>query len=332
MARFRRVLLCVALLALAVTTAALAGNGGLAPPAPASPNAGNIRDIYWLILAISVGIFLVVMVPLAIFLVRYRSRGRPREVEGPQVRGHTNLELAWTAGPVIILAVIAAFVFWKVSDLGATSGLPASEANAAKEEVTIEGHQYYWEFRYPNGAISVDTLRLPYNRPVRLTVVSADVAHSWWVPALDGKIDAIPGRVNHMSFLATKLGTFPGQCAELCGLLHAEMRAEVEVLPVDEYRSWVQHRASPAGKLQLGKEVFTGVCAKCHGLAGQGDIGPNIASSALLNDRQALANVIRNGGIKMPAVGHDWPQSQLDATIAYLNQRFHQGGSSGGQG
>ena len=250
MARFRRVLLCVALLALAVTTAALAGNGGLAPPAPASPNAGNIRDIYWLILAISVGIFLVVMVPLAIFLVRYRSRGRPREVEGPQVRGHTNLELAWTAGPVIILAVIAAFVFWKVSDLGATSGLPASEANAAKEEVTIEGHQYYWEFRYPNGAISVDTLRLPYNRPVRLTVVSADVAHSWWVPALDGKIDAIPGRVNHMSFLATKLGTFPGQCAELCGLLHAEMRAEVEVLPVDEYRSWVQHRASPAGKLR----------------------------------------------------------------------------------
>jgi cytochrome c oxidase subunit 2 len=331
-ARFRRVLLCLALLALSVTTAALAGNGGLAPPAPASPNASNIRDIYWLILAISVGIFLVVMVPLLIFMVRYRSRGRPREVEGPQIRGHTNLELAWTAGPVIILAVIAAFVFWKVSDLGATSGLPASEASAAKEEITVDGHQYYWEFRYPNGAIAVDTLRLPFDKPVRLQVVSSDVAHSWWVPALGGKLDAIPGRTNHTSFRATKLGTFPGQCAELCGLLHAEMLSETEVLPVAKYRSFVQHRASPAGKLELGKETFEGVCAKCHGLAGQGNIGPNIASSALLKDRQALANVIRNGGIKMPAVGKNWPQSQLDATIAYLQQHFHQGGSGGGQG
>ena len=270
------------------------------------------------------------MIPLLLFIVRYRSRGRPREVEGPQVRGHTNLELAWTAGPVIILAVIAAFVFWKVSDLGATSGLPTSEASAAKEEITIDAHQYYWQFVYPNGAISIDKLRLPFDRPVRLTILSSDVAHSWWVPALGGKLDAIPGRRNHTSFRATKLGTYPGQCAELCGLLHAAMKSETEVLPVDSYRSFVQHRASPAGKLELGKEVFTGVCAKCHGLAGQGDIGPNIASSALLKDRQALANVIRNGGIKMPAVGHNWSQSELADTIAYLQQRFHLGGSSGG--
>jgi len=329
-ARFRRVLLCVALLALAVTTAALAGNGGLAPPAPASPNADNIRDIYWLILAISVGIFVLVVGALLLFVVRYRSRGRPREAEGPQVHGATNLELAWTAAPVIILAVISAFVFWKVSDLGATSGLPASEANAAKEEVTIDGHQYYWEFVYPNGAISVDKLRLPFDKPVRLTIVSHDVAHSWWVPALGGKLDAIPGRRNHTSFRATKLGTFPGQCAELCGLLHAEMRAEAQVLPVDEYRSWVQHRASPAARLELGKETFTGVCAKCHGLSGQGDVGPSIASNPLLGNAAGLATIIRNGTGKMPAVGQDWSQNQLNATIAYLRQHFHQGGSGGG--
>ena len=118
-ARFRRVLLCVALLALALATAALAGNGGLAPPPPASPSAANIRDIYWLILGVTAGIFLLVIVTLLIFIVRYRSRGRAREVEGAQVRGHTKLELAWTAGPVLILAVIAGFVFWKVSDLDA---------------------------------------------------------------------------------------------------------------------------------------------------------------------------------------------------------------------
>lgn len=330
MARFRRVLLCVALLALGVTTAALAGNGGLAPPAPASPNAGNIRDIYWLILAISVGIFVLVVGALLLFIIRYRSRGRPREAEGPQVHGATNLELAWTAGPVIILAVISAFVFWKVSDLGATSGLPASEANAAKEEVTIDAHQYYWEFVYPNGAISVDKLRLPFDKPVRLTILSHDVAHSWWVPALGGKLDAIPGRRNHTSFRANKLGTFPGQCAELCGLLHAEMKAQAEVLPVNEYRSWVQHRASPAARLELGKETFTGVCAKCHGLAGQGDVGPNIASNPLLGNAAGLATIIRNGTGRMPAVGQDWTPNQLHATIAYLRQHFHQGGSGGG--
>jgi cytochrome c oxidase subunit 2 len=329
-ARFRRVLLCVALLALTVATAALAGNGGLAPPAPASPNASGIRDIYWLVLAISVAIFVLVVGALLLFVIRYRSRGRPREVEGPQVHGATNLELAWTAAPVIILAVIAAFVFVKVSDLGATSGLPASEANAAKEEITIDAHQYYWEFVYPNGAISVDKLRLPYNQPVRLTILSEDVAHSWWVPALGGKLDAIPGRRNHTSFRATKLGAFPGQCAELCGLLHADMRAEVEVMPVDEYRSWVQRRGSPAGKLELGKEVFTGVCAKCHGLAGQGDIGPSIASNPLLGNATGLAAIIRNGTGKMPAVGKGWPQGELDSTITYLKHKFHVGGSSGG--
>jgi cytochrome c oxidase subunit 2 len=328
--RFVNVLVLVGLLALVFAGLAAAGNGGLAPPEPASPNAADIRSVYWLILVVTGGIFVLVEGALFLFVIRYRSRGRPREVEGPQVRGHTNLELAWTAGPVIILAVIAAFVFWKVSDLGATSGLPASEASAAKEEITINAHQYYWEFIYPNGAISVDTLRLPFDKPVRLKIVSSDVAHSWWVPALGGKLDAIPGRSNHTSFRATKLGTYPGQCAELCGLLHAAMKSETEVLPVDAYRTFVQHRASPAGKLELGKEVFTGVCAKCHGLAGQGDIGPSIASNPLLGNATGLAKIIREGTGKMPAVGDDWPESELQATIAYLKQRFRQGGSGGG--
>ena len=102
--------MCVALLALGLAGTALAGNGGLAPPSPASPNAGGIRDVYWLILAVTGGIFLLVEVTLILFVVRYRSRGRARKVEGAQIRGHTKLELAWTAGPVLILAVIVGFV------------------------------------------------------------------------------------------------------------------------------------------------------------------------------------------------------------------------------
>jgi cytochrome c oxidase subunit 2 len=317
-------------LALVLAGTAFAGNGGLAPPAPASPNAQNIRDVYWLILGLTGAIFLLVTVALLVFVVRYRSRGRPREVEGPQVRGHTNLELAWTAGPVVILAIIAGFVFWKVSDINATSGLP-NEQSRAREQTTVDAHQYYWEFLYPNGAISVDRLRLPYNRTVRLKIVSSDVDHSWWVPALGGKLDAIPGKTNYTSFRATRLGTFRGQCAEFCGLQHAAMLAWAEVLPPAEYDAWVRSRRTD--EAELGKETFVGVCAKCHGLSAQGDIGPNIASSALLNDKQALARVIRNGIGKMPAVGDDWPQGQLVATIAYLQRRFGQGGgSSGGQG
>jgi cytochrome c oxidase subunit 2 len=244
------------------------------------------------------------------------------------VRGHTKLELAWTAGPVILLAIIAGFVFWKVSDIGASSSLPASEQ--AKDEITIVGHQYYWDFIYPNGAVSVDRLRLPFDRKVQLTIRSADVAHSWWIPALGGKMDAIPGKTNQLTLRPTKLGTFPGQCAEFCGLLHAAMLADAEVMPADRYDAWVSARAN--AQLALGKETFVGVCAKCHGLAAQGGVGPNIAQNPLLEDKNGISNIIRHGTGKMPAVGNDWSQAQLDATVAYLRQRFAQGASGGGQG
>jgi cytochrome c oxidase subunit 2 len=313
--------------ALVLAGTAVAGNGGIAPPSPATPDAKSINDIYWLIFAVTAGIFVLVAGLLLVFIVRYRSRGRPREVDGAQVHGHTNLELAWTAGPVVILAIIAGFVFWKVSDIEATSGLP-NQQTVARDQTTIDAHQFYWEFIYPNGAISVDTLRVPYNRKVRLKIISSDVAHSWWVPRLGGKLDAIPGKTNYLTITPTRLGTFDGQCAELCGVQHAAMLAQVEVLPAAEYKAWVQSRVDD--RAALGKETFEGVCAKCHGLAGQGDIGPNIASSALLKDPLALTTVIREGTGRMPAVGDDWTPEQLGATIAYLQRRFAQGGGTGG--
>jgi mono/diheme cytochrome c family protein len=113
-------------------------------------------------------------------------------------------------------------------------------------------------------------------------------------------------------------------------VLHAAMLAHAEVLPAGDYDSWVNHRAND--KLGLGKETFVGVCAKCHGLAAQGGYGPNIAQNPLLGDRKGLTNIIRHGTGKMPAVGNDWSQAQIDATIAYLHKRFAQGASGGGQG
>jgi cytochrome c oxidase subunit II len=319
--RFLPALTCVALLAVAFAAAAAAGNGGFAPQDPASSDAAHIRDIYWLILGVTGGIFVLVEGVLLLFVVRYRSRGRPREIEGAQVRGHTNLELAWTAGPVVILAIIAGFVFYQVSAIDESTAAPV-------EQIRVEGHQFYWEFVYPDGTIAIDRLRLPYNRAVRLQIVSSDVNHSWWVPALAGKLDAIPGKTNSLTFRPSKLGTFEGQCAEFCGIQHAAMLARVDVLSQDEYDAWVrQRRNSPA---ELGKETFTGVCAKCHGLAGQGDIGPAIAQSPLFSDRKALTTLLRNGTGQMPAVGKNWSATQLNATIDYLRNRFTQGGGSGG--
>ena len=320
-ARFRRVLTCVALFALGLAGTAAAGNGGLAPPSPASPGAAHIRSVYWVILGVTAAIFLVVEVTLVVFVVRYRSRGRAREVEGAQVRGHTKLELAWTAGPVLILAAIVSFVFYEIS--GVNGNVSAATTAPA---IRIEGHQYYWEFTYPNGKVAIDDLRLPFDKPAHFEIVSADVDHSWWVPALGGKIDAIPGRTNRATWRPTKLGTFRGQCAEFCGMLHAQMLNTVEVVAPGEFQAWLRSRTAD----DVGHDTFTGVCAKCHGMNGQGLIGPPIAQSALLADRNALTLLLREGRNAMPAVGDDWSEQQLNATIDYLQKRFKVKAANGG--
>jgi cytochrome c oxidase subunit II len=330
--RLRLALACAALPALALSGAAAAGNGGLAPPAE-SPNASAIKDVYWVILGITGAVFVLVEVALILFIVRYRSRGRSREVEGPQIRGHTNLELAWTIAPAILLAAIVAFVFYKLPRI---QDVPKASAGTGSLEVKIEAHQFYWEFVYPNGVISVNRMLVPAKAPVRLTVVSADVAHSWWIPSLGGKIDAIPGRTNHTWFQADTAGTFAGQCAEFCGIQHAVMRATVEALEPAAFRTWYARaaRAQTEGSSDLGEQTFEGVCAVCHGFQGQGFIGRKLDQNPILSDRAALTTVLRNGtqqGFKtMPPVGATWGDRQLNATIAYLQKRFAPAGGGGG--
>jgi cytochrome c oxidase subunit II len=197
----RKLLLAsLSLLALAfvLTGSAVAGNGGIAPPAE-TPQAQGIRDLYWIVLGITAVIFVIVEVALIVFIVQYRNRGRPLTDEGPQIRGHTRLELIWTGIPVVILVVIMGFVFYKLPGI---KDIP--DANAAGEKLTVEveGRQFYWRFTYPNGAVAVNELRLPVGRPVELLVTAPanDVIHSWWIPALAGKMDAIPGKVNHLNF------------------------------------------------------------------------------------------------------------------------------------
>ncbi len=317
MRRKPAVLFLVAGLALALAGAAAAANGGFTPPTPRSPNAGRINDAYYLILGLTGAIFLLVEGALVLFIVRFRSRGRGREVEGPQIRGNTRLELAWTVVPVLILAAIAGFVFYKLPGI---KNVPPARAAGDRFAVKIKAYQYYWQFTYPSGKITIDDLRVPAGRVVTLEVTSADVAHSWWIPALGGKIDAIPGRTTRTWFRASRPGVYRGQCAELCGIQHTAMTASVHVVPV--------HGFAVGG--DLGAQEFNGVCAKCHGFKGEGGIGPKLVGNPLLRDRAGLEDLLENGRGKMPAVGKGWGDTQLDALIAYFERNPTLTGGAGG--
>jgi cytochrome c oxidase subunit II len=302
--------------ALVLATAAAAGNGGFAPEPPASPNASRINDTYWFVFAFTAAVFVVVEGALVWFVIRYRRRGRSREAEGLQIHGSTRLELIWTVVPVLILATIAAFVFYKLPGI---KDVPAARAGESLT-VKVRAEQFYWQFEYPNGQISIDRMVVPVGAVVRLEVTTPDVAHSWWIPKLGGKIDAIPGRTNTTWFEATKPGIYSGECAEFCGIQHAVMRAEVAVVSPGAYEEFLaSHQPSSSA---VGREIFAGTCAKCHGLSGQGDIGPKIAGSALLSQPQALEDLLRHGKNKMPAVGRLWSPEQMKAALAYLKGRF----------
>jgi len=306
---------------LADASAALAGNGGFAPVPPESPNAEGISQSWWFVTAFVLAIFLLVEVLLVVFVVRYRRRNRPRDADGAQIHGANRLEIAWTIAPVVILFAIAAFVFAKLPGI---QDVPAATGGEENLVVEVTGTQFTWYFEYPNGVVAVDRLRAPEGRTVELKVSAPDwdVVHSWWIPALGGKIDAIPGKVNTTWFSAQRVGVFPGQCAELCGLYHAKMLASVEVLPAEEFDTWLAEREEQqaAGTSPLGEELWEGTCAKCHGLDGEGGFGPKIAGTELIENADSIEKLLREGRGAMPPVGRGWNDTEMDALTDYLEQ------------
>ncbi len=304
--------------ALAFAAAAEASHGGITPVSPRSPNAHRISDAYLLILIVTGAIFVLVEGALITFVIRYRRGSRPRTAEGPQIHGSTRLEVIWTVIPVLIIAGIISFVFYKLPGI---KNIPSASAAGSRLNVTVEAHQFYWLFKYANGSESINELVVPVGRVVALDVTSADVAHSWWVPALGGKIDAIPGKTNHTWFKAERPGTYAIRCAEFCGIQHAAMHGFVKVVAAGQQPQAVR----------IGRQAFMGVCASCHGFRGEGLIGPAIATSPTLSNPTALRRLLRQGGIRMPAVGATWDDKLMNATIGYLKSRFGaKAGASGG--
>jgi cytochrome c oxidase subunit 2 len=308
-----------AALTLALAAAATAAaDAGLAPVTPESPNANAIRQTYWVILIITGVIFVLVEGALLVFIVRFRRGRRSYAQEGPQLHGATKLETASTIVPVLILAGIAAFVFVKLPTI---KNVPPANAAGGSLKITVEAHQYYWQFHYPQRQVAFTRMVVPVDRVVELTVVSPDVIHSWWAPALGGKIDAVPGRTNHTWFKAEKLGHYVVRCAELCGLEHAHMTGWVDVVTPAAYSKFLADH-SGANNQVVGKEVFDGVCATCHGSLGEGDYGPPLAGNSAIADQKALEDLLRNGKNKMPAVGATWDQQTMDSATGYLKERF----------
>jgi cytochrome c oxidase subunit 2 len=254
----RRALILVTLAALAalLVFAAGAGADAITPESGAgSGNADSIDTLYKFLLALAVVVFVGVEGALLYSLFKFRSR---KGLEAAQIRGNTNLEIGWTVGAALLLVVITVVTFIKLPDiknpprsdatgLSAGGNLYAStdqpEPPGGKAlKVQVNGQQYIWRFTYPNGVFAYDTMYVPLNTTVTLDVTAQDVAHSWWIPALGGKADGVPGYVNKTWFKITKAGTYEGQCAELCGRGHANMVARVTALPVDQYNAWLTRK------------------------------------------------------------------------------------------
>ena len=291
-------------LRLRLLTAALALSGcaGPFPQSTLHPRSDFARatdvlftDIFWWAAAV----FVVVEALLVVALVRFRHReGRPAP---KPTHGHTLMEIAWTLAPAAILVFVAVPT---VRTIFATAG----EAPADAVKVEVIGHQWWWEFRYLDlGLTTANELHLPVSKPVRIAITSADVIHSFWIPRLGGKRDAIPGKTNYIAFRADSTGDYSGQCAEFCGASHGNMRLRVIVDSDSGFGAWAQAQLGPAATPAKG-----GLAQLTKALANEwanqrinvNAIAPGYIATE--NTRALRENPARNTAIKARIPQGDW--------------------------
>jgi cytochrome c oxidase subunit II len=267
--RPRRLALAVLLaLALLLVFAGTAFAGAIVPESGGSPNADDISTLYKLILAVAVVIFIGVEGALFYSLFKFRAR---KGAVPAQIRGNTRLEVGWTVGAALVLVILAVFTFAKLGDIrnppnSGPEGLQLADGvlvaegpakrlppNGKSLNICVNGQQYIWRYTYANDCanaplnspFSYQEMVVPVDTTVTLDINAQDVAHSWWIPKLGGKFDAIPGYTNHTWFkIPGKLvgRLFTGQCAELCGRNHANMTAQVRAVTPAEYERWLAQR------------------------------------------------------------------------------------------
>jgi cytochrome c oxidase subunit 2 len=305
--------------------------------APASTPANSIYNLSLFVLSITGAIFVIVAGLIAFVIFRYRQHGQDDTSEPAQIYGSTQVELAWTVIPVLIVVVLfltTARMIFAIQD--------APKPKAALD-VTVVGHQFWWEFNYPKlGIHAVNELHVPLSdpqapTPTFLKLLSADVIHSFWVPQLSGKTDMIPNNVNQLWIDPHHPGLYVGQCAQFCGVEHAKMLLRVYVDTPEQFEAWVKNQQKPAvsdESVAAGRHVFeTQACMNCHTISGTpatGRFGPDLthlmsrdtlASGAISNTKENLREWIRHPdtfkeGSLMPAMQLN--DQQLDQVTAYL--------------
>ena len=296
-----------------------------------------ITRLGYFVFAITGAIFFTISALLVYAIVRYRERTQDPPVEPPQVFGSTEIELSWTIIPVLIIIILF------LTTAGVIFALQDAKKPANALSVIVVGHQFWWEYRYPQlGIVTANELHIPASyagdpRPTFMQLTSSDVNHSFWIPQLAGKVDALPNRVNELWMDPHKPGVYVGQCSLLCGVQHGKMLLRVYVDSPEQFDAWLKQQQQPAAlsaQASEGRRVFEAQsCVNCHTIAGtpaNGRFGPDlthlmsrstIASGSVDNNPDNLKRWIDNPdtfkpGVLMPSL--HLTKQEVDQVTAYL--------------
>jgi cytochrome c oxidase subunit II len=299
---------------------------------PRSPEARSINRNYWLLFWLAVGVYAVVITLVLVAMAKRRTTAEPQR---RQRFDNRFIAIGGLTVPILILGVVAVVTVRVANDLS-----PAGASASAPVQITVEGRDWWWRIEYPNdGVVTANEIHVPVGQAVDITLISADVIHSLWIPELNGKQDLVPGQVNHLRFTADTVGKYLGRCAEFCGIQHARMLFVVFVDSQSDYRAWLDTNRAPAkaptgGQPEHGEQILTTTaCAGCHtvrGTAADGTVGPDlthvasrstIAAGVLPNTPADMRHwldktqTVKHGAL-MPEL--DLSNADLDALVAYL--------------
>jgi cytochrome c oxidase subunit 2 len=248
---------------------------------PQGPAARTIHHLIVPVFAVAGVVFVLILGGALFVALKFRARDDADFDDFPeQVHGNFKMEIAWTILPAILLGIIGLLTVFTVLDL-------AEKPDDTALDVKVVGQQWWWEYRYDTNGdgtfaddeiVTANDLVIPAGREISLHITSNDVIHSWWAPALNGKKDAVPGRIHPLTITADEPGEYIGQCTEYCGLSHAEMRIKVVALSPDDYEAWVKGQqadfANPTSDDAIaGWKVFASQCTSCHRIRGLTDPG-----------------------------------------------------------
>ena len=322
----------------------------LEPHGPAAEKIDNLSDLTFIIAAV---VFVLVELGVLFVVWKFRKRKDDDPTEMPtQLHGHTKAEIGWTALPALLLVGLA------IPTVATTIELAQEPEDALN--VRVVGQQWWWSYdydldgddvhpdddvnsegieapeEYQTDIVTASELVIPVDTPVYLDIESRDVIHSYWIPALNGKMDAVPGRTHHLTLEADEPGTYVGQCTEYCGLSHAYMRQTVVALEQEDYDAWVESQLAdaedpePGTPAADGQEIFTAQCASCHLVEGVNDdydgaaqvsgMAPNLTHFASRGIYAGgifdlWADLDGDGEVEADEVGGELERNQLEAWL-----------------